>query len=356
MLTMNTMNDLDQLRSQITFPPHASAKYVWEELMKRGWKVRVLRSEAEKLYVLTTVEKNGQKFIISELQHQLYTPLNDRQSYFLTANKSHTQSVLEEVGLSYPKNIFTVDSGTIGQLEGYTVTNKVVVKPHASHGGQGVGIITRTEDLRPAVEYALTYSQFAIVQEFATGEEHRLLMIDGKLAAAFRCRPASVRGDGVSTVLQLIEKKNEAKTSTEYQGTRSKIRISRAVSFMGEKGLDWVPLPDELVILDTISNISFGGDAIDATEKVSSKLIDKVSNLCKMTSLGVVGVDVISPDISSDDISTHLITEINGCPGLRPHILIEEGVSINVAIPYVDALEKYIQIRYNTELEGTSLK
>ena len=125
---------------------------------------------------------------------------------------------------------------------------------------------------------------------------------------------------------------------------------------MGEKGLDWVPLPDELVILDTISNISFGGDAIDATEKVSSKLIDKVSNLCKMTSLGVVGVDVISPDISSDDISTHLITEINGCPGLRPHILIEEGVSINVAIPYVDALEKYIQIRYNTELEGTSLK
>ena len=100
MLTMNTMNDLDQLRSQITFPPHASAKYVWEELMKRGWKVRVLRSEAEKLYVLTTVEKNGQKFIISELQHQLYTPLNDRQSYFLTANKSHTQSVLEEVGLS----------------------------------------------------------------------------------------------------------------------------------------------------------------------------------------------------------------------------------------------------------------
>lgn len=350
------MNDLERLRSQITFPPHASAKYVWEELMNRGWKVRVLRSEAAKLYVLTVVEKNEQMFIMSELQHQLYTPLNDRQSYFLTANKSHTQSVLKEAGLAYPKNIFTVDSGNLHELDGYAVNKKIVVKPHASHGGQGVSIISKTEDLLPAVMHALTYSQYALIQEFASGEEHRLLMIDGKLAAAFRCRPASIKGDGSATVIELIEKKNEAKTAAEYLGTRSKIRISRAVKFLGDQGLGWIPKKDERVIVDSISNISFGGDAIDATDQVSSKLIEKLSSLCKMTSLGVVGVDVISPDISSDDMGVHLVTEINGCPGLRPHILIEEGASRNVAIPYVDALEKYIQIRYNTRLEGTNLK
>lgn len=341
------MNTVEDLKAQIPFAPHASAKYVWEELLNRGWSIKVLRAEAEKLYVLTIAEKDGVSFLLSEVQHLLYTPLNDRQSYFLTANKSRTQSILEAAGLRYPRNIFEVQEDTVSQLNGFNVEQTLVVKPHASHGGKGVTIINSTEALSPAVQNALEQSDTAIVQEFAQGNEHRLLCIDGQFVAAFRCRPACVQGDSKNTVRELIELKNAKKSDPNYKGTRSKIKIDRAEAFMGEKGLDWVPEIDELVVLDSISNISFGGDAIDATDAVNSELKERVGALCKLTSLGVVGIDIISTDISSSDVNAHMVTEINGSPGLRPHLLIEEGTSRNVAIPYVDALEKYAQMRYN---------
>jgi cyanophycin synthetase len=338
---------IEELRVDIPFAPHASAKYVWQELMNRGWDIRVLRSELDKLYVLTVAEKADQSFLLSEVQHLLYTPLNDRQSYFLTANKSRTKSLLEDVGLSYPKNIFEITKDQLHALAGFEVSTKLAVKPHASYGGKGVTIVTDTTQLMPSVEKALIYSEIALVQEYAEGDEHRLLFVDGVFAAAFRCRPACIKGDGKLSVRQHIDAKNEAKSKTDYLGTRSKIKLARAEEFMGAKGIDWVPECGELVVLDTISNISFGGDAIDATDNVSAILKEKVSQLCRTASLGVVGVDVISPDISSNILEVHKITEINGCPGLRPHLLVEEGLSRNVAVPYVDALEKYSQLRYN---------
>jgi glutathione synthase/RimK-type ligase-like ATP-grasp enzyme len=315
----------------------------------------VLRTDTEKLYVLTLAEKAEQKFLLTELKHQLYTPLNDRQSYFLTADKSRTVALLKKIGLEYPQNIFEVKADNLDAVKDYEVTDKVVVKPHASHGGQGVTVVTDTASLLPSLQKALTYSHTALVQEYAVGEEHRLLCIDGEFTAAFRSRPACVHGDGELTIRELIEHKNLRKSDKLYQGTRSKIKIDRAETFMGSKGLDWTPADGELVILDSISNISFGGDAIDVTDDVSDVLKEKVAELCKMASLGVVGVDVISSDISSDDLSLHKVTELNGSPGLRPHLLVEEGASRNVAIDYVNALEKYVDLRYNPVRKALAL-
>ncbi len=339
------MNTLPELLNAIPFAPHASAKYVWAELMRRGWELTVLRANVDEQYVLVMAKRGEQSFFTTELKHLLYTPLNDRQSYFLSANKSRTAAILDHFGLSYPRNVFELRSDEIDKLRSYQVSRKLVVKPHASYGGKGVSFVTDQDEIEAAVKKALQYSATALVQEYAEGEEHRILMIDGAFVAAFRSRPACVRGDGTLTVRQLIEQKNTQKADKNYQGTRSTIKLDRAIAFLAERGVDWTPALDELVILDSISNISFGGDAIDVTDDVNQELIRHLSILCRSTSLGVAGIDVISSDISSSDMSRHKVTEINGCPGLRPHVLVEEGISRNVATPYVDALEKFVQIR-----------
>ena len=44
-----------------------------------------------------------------------------------------------------------------------------------------------------------------IVESFVTGKDYRCLIIDGRMAAIAERVPASVTGDGTSTVEQLVD-------------------------------------------------------------------------------------------------------------------------------------------------------
>jgi cyanophycin synthetase len=48
-----------------------------------------------------------------------------------------------------------------------------------------------------------------ICEKFITGQDHRILVINYKFVAAALRTPAAVKGDGTSTIQQLIDKVNE---------------------------------------------------------------------------------------------------------------------------------------------------
>ncbi|MFN2638450.1 MAG: cyanophycin synthetase, partial [Gemmatimonadaceae bacterium] len=85
----------------------------------------------------------------------------------------------------------------------------VIVKPlDASHGR---GISRRLDDietLKHAFEEAKGFSRRVVIEQFALGNDHRVLVVNGKVVACAERVPARVIGDGTRTVRALIEAAN----------------------------------------------------------------------------------------------------------------------------------------------------
>ena len=82
----------------------------------------------------------------------------------------------------------------------------VVVKPYDGNHGRGVFTnLTTREEVETAYAVAMEEGSGVIVERFIPGNEHRLLVVGGRVAAAAMGETASVVGDGKSTIEELIE-------------------------------------------------------------------------------------------------------------------------------------------------------
>src|SRR5690606_19350798 len=84
-----------------------------------------------------------------------------------------------------------------------------VVKPLLGSGGVGVTTgVTSSVQFEKAWNRASGGKRSVIVEDFATGDELRLIVLDGETVAAVCRMPAYVIGDGASTIAQLVAAKN----------------------------------------------------------------------------------------------------------------------------------------------------
>ena len=87
----------------------------------------------------------------------------------------------------------------------------MVVKPEAANHGRSVfiGISDRAE-IVAAFESASTAAEnpSVLVERFIPGAEHRVLVVDGKVAAAARGDALYATGDGKRTISQLMDEIN----------------------------------------------------------------------------------------------------------------------------------------------------
>ena len=82
------------------------------------------------------------------------------------------------------------------------------MKPLDGNHGRGVRLDLRSEDdVRAAFPDALAESRSGdvVVETYVAGNDYRVLVIGGKLAAVAERVPASVTGDGEHTVRQLVD-------------------------------------------------------------------------------------------------------------------------------------------------------
>ena len=81
----------------------------------------------------------------------------------------------------------------------------VVVKPVDGNHGRGVSVnLSTDEDVAEAFEIAIDEGSGVMVESMILGDDHRLLVIDGKLVAAAHRVPGHVVGDGERTVAELV--------------------------------------------------------------------------------------------------------------------------------------------------------
>src|SRR5690606_8631568 len=90
----------------------------------------------------------------------------------------------------------------------------VVVKPARGEQGRGVSVnIDDPEDLATAVGQAEALCEEVLLEEYVTGSDLRVVLIDFEVVAAALRRPAAVVGNGKHTVRELIEKQSRRRAA-----------------------------------------------------------------------------------------------------------------------------------------------
>jgi cyanophycin synthetase len=261
----------------------------------------------------------------------------------LASDKEETNRLLANLGLPVPRQrlVQAVDDAVAAaERIGYPV----VVKPYNANHGRGISIhLSTAEQVRAAFEIAREHSRSVIVESFITGDDHRMLVINGELVAVARRVPGHVVGDGVHTVEQLVDQVNsDPRRGIGHEKVLTRLVFDQqAETLLARKGYtrETVPADGERVFLRSTGNLSTGGTATDMTEVVHPDNAGMAVRAVKAIGLDVGGVDFLSTDITESykDVGG-AICEVNAAPGFRMHMAPSEGRARDVAGPVMDML------------------
>lgn len=291
---------------------------------KLGIKVTELYSEWKLPGVL--FEYNNQKQIV--INGTSYESLS-RNSEIIMDNKYVCKQVLKHLNIPTPigtyfSNLKLVEKEIKAFMEDHTDIKNWVCKPTDST--DGIGIRTEITDFETLMEHYLVSSdkfKSFILEEQIKGQDIRIQVINGELAAACIRKPAEVIGDGKSTLNELIKTKN---IEISKHNPLNKIDIDNETSrFLYEQDikLDTIVKKGKTIILKKVANISQGGTPIDITDSIHpgyNELIKKVSTYLKAS---IFSFDAISEDPSKDPLTNAKVIELNARPVWLHHTFSE---------------------------------
>jgi len=261
----------------------------------------------------------------------------------LASDKDETNSLLRDLGLPVPQQRLVyraADAVRVAERIGYPV----VIKPLRGNHGRGVSIgVGSPEDIEVAFEKAREHGRAVVVEQYVSGFDHRLLVINGELIAAAKRVPGHVIGDGEQTIEELVNEVNrDPRRGVGHEKVLTRLELDhQALRLLAQLGYKpaTVPAAGEVVYLRSTGNLSTGGTAIDVTDLVHPDNREMAIRAIKGIGLDIGGVDFLTDDISKSyrEIGGG-ICEVNAGPGFRMHVAPSEGKPRDVAGPVIDML------------------
>src|SRR6185436_11471787 len=178
----------------------------------------------------------------------------------VASDKDLTTKLLGAAGLPVPRQE-SVRSADQAAAAARRIGFPVVLKPLDGNHGRGVCLNLQSEDdVRAAYPTAEEQSRrgVCIVESFITGKDYRCLIIDGRMVAIAERVPASVTGDGTSTVEQLVDLTNaDPRRGVGHEKVLTRIKVDAAAQeLVRDQGfeLDGVPPKGQRVKLALTGN------------------------------------------------------------------------------------------------------
>ncbi|PIL21581.1 hypothetical protein P775_03500 [Puniceibacterium antarcticum] len=262
-------------------------------------------------------------------------------------DKEWTKQILDESGVPVPRGQVCYSVAEAQEAADW-IGWPVVTKPLSGNHGRGVTTdITNPEDLQAGFDAALARvrddSGAVIVESYITGEDHRMLVIGGKLVAAARRRPAHVVGDGKNTVQKLIDIENsDPRRGVGHENLLTQIHVDVQTMRMLEQAghtLDTVLPEGEIAYLKSTANISTGGTATDLTDEVHPEVKFAMERIARLVGLDIIGIDLLAENLSIPlDQQSAGVVEVNAGPGFRMHMAPTHGTPRPVGQHVVDML------------------
>ena len=261
----------------------------------------------------------------------------------IASDKNLCNGILADLGLPVPDQrlVYSVDEAIrAADRIGYPV----VVKPLDGNHGRGVTTnITAEDGIAAAFELADEEGPTVLVETMLSGDDHRLLVVNGQLAAAARRVPGHVKGDGRHTIAELVDIVNQdPRRGVGHENVLTRLELDdQANRLLEERGYTekTVPAEGEEVYLRKTANISTGGTAVDVTDTIHPD-----NKLMAERAIQAIGLDVGAVDFLTTDITSSYreigggICEVNAGPGLRMHIAPSEGTPRDVGGAIMDML------------------
>ena len=281
-----------------------------------------------------------------KFQQRLQATVTGRTSYIaveLAQDKEETNKILANGGLPVPKQEL-VRSADRAVRAAERLGYPVVTKPYNGNHGRGISIgLADAEAVRAGFAAAAEHSSSVIVETYVSGDDHRLLVVNGELIAATRRTPGHVIGDGTSSVKALVERVNQdPRRGIGHEKVMTRIELDAQADMMLARAgmtVDSVPAAGQMVLLRSTANLSTGGTATDVTDVIHPDNRDMAVRAVTAIGLDVGGVDFLCPDITESYKKVGGgICEVNAAPGFRMHVAPSEGTPRDAAGPVIDML------------------
>ncbi len=275
-------------------------------------------------------------------QRRIWTAETDRTSAIaesIAQDKELTKTLLRAGGIPVPEGRIVVDVADAWDAA-CEIGPPVVVKPRDANHARGVftNLISR-EQVEAAYEVATREGSGVIVERFAPGNEHRLLVVGNRLIAAARGEAAFIAGDGVRTVEQLVA---EQLNSDPRRGEGEAFPLSpigfdaMVLMQLQRQGyqIDSVPPNGARILVQRNDNLS-----ADVTGQVHPTIAAHAVLAAQIVGLDVAGLDVVVEDISQPlESQGGVVVEVNAGPGLVMHLRPSVGTPQPVGEAIVDSL------------------
>ncbi|MCL3883945.1 hypothetical protein [Marivita sp. GX14005] len=196
----------------------------------------------------------------------------------------------------------------------------VAIKPADLDQGKGVEAgLASEEELRAAFARTSRAGRAILIETHAPGADLRCNIIGGTFYSAVLRHPASVTGDGVRSVAELIEAANrDPRRSTRRFSVMKPLTLNEEARELLERhglGPDAVPVEGQIVRLRRSANVTSGGVTQNVTDAIHPDNAALCERAARLLRLDIAGVDLITPDYrrSWKEVPA-IICEINAQP------------------------------------------
>jgi len=265
----------------------------------------------------------------SEILYSISSSKDSKIGQTIQKDKWASNTIIQRMGFPIPKWQVIDNSSQIEDIWG-GYNKPVVIKPVGLVGGHGV--VTKINTIQEA-KNAFKYAQEAckkhigkdwqnkiMIQEQVSGEDYRLLVINGKLEIATKRIPAFVIGNGKDTLENLIAETNKdpRRDTTSPIHTLKPILIDEPLlEYLKDQKLtlSYTPKKEEKIYVRKVASMSQGGITEDATDKIGPEIKLMAEGIAASIHGFVVGIDILCQDITKPlTIDNGGIIEINMMP------------------------------------------
>jgi cyanophycin synthetase len=256
-------------------------------------------------------------------QRRIWTAETDRTSAVaesVAQDKDLTRRLLAAAGVAVPTGRPVV-SASDAWLAAQELGGPVVVKPIDGNQGRAVSIHLDTEDaIRQAYELASKEGSGVIVEQSIPGVHHRVLVVGDQVVASVRGEADVLKGDGSSSVRQLIEQANrDPRRGWDDTWVLTEIELTPiVVELLRRQNLS----PDSVPEAGRDVLIQHHGDlTVDETDQVHPEVAAMCVLAAQTVGLDIAGLDVVAKDIGVPLLDQGgAVIEVNASPGLLAHL------------------------------------
>ena len=276
-------------------------------------------------------------------QRRIWTAETDATSAIaeaIASDKDLTKRLLRQVGVPVPhgRQVTNAEDAWVAAQE---IGFPVVVKPVNANHQRGISIeLYHREEILKAYDWAVHNgeTQDIMVEQFAKGYHHRLLVVGNRMVAAAKGHSETVTGDGKQSITELVEEVNrDPRRGEAYTDPLDVLKLNAAVMIELKKqgfDADSIPADGQIVLIRRTGDLT-----TDCTDQVHPDLAEQAVLAARVVGLDIAGLDILATDISQPlEAQSGAVVEVNAGPSLSPHVSPLFGKPQKVGDAIVDLL------------------